>query len=223
MKRIGRFAFVALLGAMALFLGAARCIENDAVGVDEGGYTHVRGEMVNETDVSADSVTLQATLFDVAGNVLAQATGNPCPTQVQPKSTNAFDIKFTEPVAGVVARHEVRPIAGVTVPDTLPPHKIFPIKWEAARSGPLMLTLGLVRNDSGITYSNMRMCAAFYNNQGKVVFVEDEPILGELTPGKALEYRGVSIGVPAEAVQFRMWLSTGGVSQFVSSNKITIQ
>ena len=215
--------FVGLLLALFAVASAAKCIENDQMYVDREGYTHVVGHMTNETDVSASTVTLRAQLFDAAGNVIAEATGPLCPESVQPKSQNVFDLRFPNPNIPNVARYEVRPISGTTIPSALPDPQIFLIRFFARRFGDFVGVLGQVRNDSGVSYSDMGLCAAFYDNQGRVVRVLSDPIEGVLTPGAALIFEGGLEDVPPEAVQFRLWFTTSSNTQWVVSNKVTIQ
>ncbi len=217
-----RFAGLALFVILGLAASAAKCIENDNMFVDSEGYTHVVGHMTNETDVSASSVTLSAKLFDAADNVIAETTGALCPETVQPHSQNAFDLKFPNPNIQNVVRYEVRPIAGNTVANPLPESHIFLIRFSAARIGPGVFVAGQVRNDGAVTYSNTGLCAAVYNNKGKVIRTLSKPIEGDLTPGHALIFVGALPDVPDEAVQFRLWFTTG-TTQWVASDKVTIQ
>jgi hypothetical protein len=225
MSRVLRRATV--IGAVALLAVAAmgaKCIENDQVYTDSEGYTHVVGEMVNETDVSATTVTLSAKLFDAQGNLLAETTGSLCPVSVQPNSRSVFDLKFPNPNIPNIDHYEVRPIAGTTIAQPLPDPDIFLIRFYAERIGPLVVVAGQVRNDSGVSYPDTRLCAAVYNNLGKVIRTLDMPIEGVLTPGQALIFSGILPDVPEEAVQFRLWFSTGSSgTQFEISDKVTIQ
>jgi hypothetical protein len=218
-----RIAVMGLLLALGVLASAAKCIENDQMFVDTEGYTHVIGNMTNETDVSASTVTLSAKLFDANDNVIAEATGPLCPESVQPHSQNVFDLRFPNPnIAGAV-RYEVRPIAGVTLPSALPDSKIFLIRFVASRVGPGVVVVGQVRNDSQATYSHTALCAAVFNNKGKVIRSLSKPITGDLTPGQALIFTGGLPDVPAEGVQFRLWFTSGAATQWVSSDKVTIQ
>jgi hypothetical protein len=217
-----RIAVVGLLLALGVLASAAKCIENDQMFVDTEGYTHVIGNMTNETDVSASTVTLSAKLFDANDNVIAEATGSPCPVSVTPHNQQVFDLKFPNPNITGAVRYEVRPISGITLPGALPDPKIFLIRFYAQRAGPRVAVVGQVRNDSQQPYSNMIGCTAVFNNKGKVIRMKSSPIAGTLTPGAALIYTEVIPDVPDEAVQFRLWFAPEG-TQWVASDKVTIQ
>jgi len=75
---------------------SARCIEGTTLYVDDDGYTHILGSMVNETDISATTVTLSGKLFDASGRVYAETTDLLCPSTVQPHSENVFDLRFPQ-------------------------------------------------------------------------------------------------------------------------------
>ncbi len=217
-----RLLAVGLLVVLGVAASAAKCIENDQMYVDSEGYTHVVGNMTNETDVSASTVTLSARLFDATDNVIAETTGILCPETVQPHSQNAFDLKFPNPDIANAVRYEVRPISGTTIRNPLPESHIFLIRFYAERVGPQVAVVGQVRNDSGQPYADMIGCTAVFDNKGKVIRVQSSPISGVLTPGHALIYTEIMTDVPDEAVQFRLWFSAAGV-QWASSDKVTIQ
>jgi len=217
-----RLLTVGLLTILGIGAIAAKCIENDQMYVDSEGYTHVVGNMTNETDISASTITLSAKLFDANNNVIAETTGPLCPETVQPRSQNVFDLRFPNPDIANAVRYEVRPISGTTLRDPLPESNIFLIRFYAARVGPDVVVVGQVRNDSGISYPDLAMCAAVFNNKGTVIRTLSMPVDGTLTPGKAMIFEGLLGNVPDEAVQFRLWFATG-TTQWVSSDKVTIQ
>lgn len=155
--------------------------------------------------------------------MIAETTGKPCPESVQPQSRQVFDLKFPNPNIPNIDHYEVRPIAGTTIPGRLPDPDLFLIRFYARRVGPLVLFLGQVRNDSGQTWTDTKGCTAVYNNKGKVIRVEEYPIFGDLTPGAALLYEGFIEEVPEEAVQFRLWVATGNGTEWIASNKVTIE
>jgi hypothetical protein len=218
-----RFVVAFALLALATLATGAKCIEHDTMYVDSEGYTHVVGHMTNETDVSASSVTLDAKLFDASDNLIAETTGTLCPVTVQPHSSNAFDLKFPNPNIPGAVRYEVRPIAGATIAQPLPDPHIFLIRFYARRVGPDVIVFGQVRNDSGQTYFNTSLCAAVYDQKGDVIRTLDHPITGDFTPGYALIFQGAIPSTPDNAVQFRLWFTTGADTQWVMSDKVTIQ
>ena len=159
MKRLRNICLPIVLLCAILGLGA-RCIENDSLYRDDEGYWHVVGEMVNDTNVSASSVTLGAKLFDSQDNVIAETTGMICPVTVQPKSRNLFDLKFAEPELADVARYEVRPVAGVTIPNTLPDPMIS-LVTEAKRFGIQIAVRGEATTYGNKTFADASVCIAF--------------------------------------------------------------
>jgi len=225
MRRLSarRFTAIVILLALAALATGAKCIEHDSMYVDSEGYTHVVGHMTNETDVSASSVTLDAKIFDASDNVIAETTGSLCPVTVQPHSQNAFDLKFPNPNIPGAVRYEVRPIAGATIAQPLPDPHIFLIRFYARRIGPDVLVVGQVRNDSGQTYTDTRMCAAVYDNKGNVIRTLDHAILGDFTPGAAMIFQGGIPSTPDTAIQFRLWFTSGAATQWVMSDKVTIE
>jgi hypothetical protein len=177
-----RLTFCVGLMIVALTAVGARCIENSNQYTGRDGYIHVSGEMVNETDISAETVTLQATLFDSQGEIVAQATGRLCPENVQPRSHNLFDIRFESRGLLNAVRHEVRPIAGVTTDRQLPASGIQHIGFDARKFFNVAVR-GDVRNNSARTYDQMSVCVAFYNASGRVIHVLSAPVEGSVAPG----------------------------------------
>ena len=147
-----------VLAVLALSLTAAKCIENDSLYVDGEGYTHIVGNMTNETDVSATSVTLSGTLYDAAGNVIAQTTADVCPLSVQPQIQNAVDLRFAERNLPAAARYEVRPIAGYTIPAPLPSGNLTLAGMAAYRVSGTLAVSGSVRNDGAMSFTELRYC-----------------------------------------------------------------
>lgn len=216
------FALI-LLTAFAVFGAAAKCIENDSVYVDADGYTHIVGNMTNETDISATSVTLVGRLFDAGDNLIAETTAEVCPRSVQPHSQNVFDLRFPSPNLPAAARYEVRPIAGETVPDTLPSGNLVLVGMAAYRVTGTLQVSGSVRNDGAIAYEQLRYCSAAYDAAGKVIKFQASPISGVLAPGALVRVPVVWPDLPDTAKEVIVWVSVGPSAQWIATPRMAIQ
>jgi hypothetical protein len=211
------------LTTFAVLAGAARCIENDSVYVDHDGYTHIVGNMTNETDVSASTVTLSGRLFDENGNVIAETTAVACPMSVQPHSQNAFDLRFPQPGLPASARYEVRPIAGTTIDHALPASHLTFAQFLAYRGNGTLNAAGFVHNGGSIAYPDAMYCAAAYNADGRVVMVQSSPLEGLLSPGQSLRVPVVWFELPDAATYLVVWVSAGPSEQWIVTDHIPIQ
>ncbi len=230
----------------------ARCIERTSNHVDADGYTHVTGEMVNDTETQATGMVLEAKLFDAGGNIVATKSGPTCPPDSQPHQQTVFDLRFDNPTLPPWDHFAVAPIAGTALPSQLPDPKMVLFFAEAVRfTTPIMLP-GLtisdkdvffrfqVRNQTNNTYSGgLQGCAAIYDQAGKVVFVTQKEIIeqtGPTTIGPAVVHPQelasvfmVAENVPAGPVQVRAWLWLGPKGaptsqyQFMATQMMTIQ
>ena len=219
-----RWLAIAVLAAFAALSGAARCIENDSARFDSEGYLHVTGEMINDTNVSATSVTLRAQLFDSNDTVYAETAGHLCPGSVQPMSRNAFDLKFATPNLPAPARYEVRPIAGSTIAVTLPPSKITIAGFDVKRFSIVgMAFRGDLKTTATTTYSGLSVCIGFFDSAGRLVFLYTGPIDGELSASSPLHFGKTDIlDVPADVATARLWLIPPGQLQWVASQNTPI-
>lgn len=240
-------AGLALAGLSAF---GARCIENTSVYVDEEGYTHIAGEMYNDTSIQGTEMVLRGTLYDAAGNVIAQKDGPPCPPDTQPNSNITFDLQFDNPGVPPHARYDVRAIAGKALTAPLPKPDVvilgtdavryegIPPWFEFVKDTDVFFRYG-VRNRSDQEFTGIQGCGAAYDNTGKVVHAEYGELVEFLADGSAIpatmgnEYAGTVYfsmsGVPASAVLVRGWIWFGPKDaptsqyQFFMTPKITIQ
>jgi hypothetical protein len=246
-----RNAVVAALALSAALGLGAKCIQGTSVHVDKDGYTHVTGEMANETDIQGTQIMLRASLYDDAGNVVATKDSPTCPPDTQPHSLVMFDIRFDNPNVPAFSRYDVRPISGKTLTAPLPDPNVAVLQTDAIRfqgvpnlpglqitDKDVLLQFG-VRNRSGQTITGVQGCAAVYDQHGNVVAA----FTGELTsvdangtPSPAVfgtdepatAYMIVK-DVPTEPTQIRAWLWFGDKGaptspwQFFSTPLITIQ
>jgi hypothetical protein len=176
-----RAAALTMLLSLAFAALGARCIEATHVHVDRDGYTHITGEMVNETGIQGTNITLRATLFDDGGNVVATKDGPTCPPDTQPHSTIMFDIRFDNPDVPPWSTYDVRPISGKALAAPLPDPDIAVIEMEAIRFEGIPPIPGLflsnddvlmafnVRNRSGHVLEGVQGCAAVYDNHGAII------------------------------------------------------
>jgi len=246
-----RSVALALLVFAAAAAFDARCIERTHVWVDRDGYTHITGEMVNDTDVQGAQIMLRGTLFDAAGNVLAVKDAPTCPPDTQPHHETTFDIRFDNPGIPPPARFDVRPISGRALDAPLPDPDVVVLEQAAIRfegippipglpitDSDVLLEFG-ARNRSGHPLVGVQGCAAVYDQSGSVVFVSQGEVLelgpdGTPRPATMGSAAPVSIfmlakDVPAGPVQIRAWLWFGAKGaptsayQFFETPLITIQ
>ncbi|HYM14512.1 MAG TPA: hypothetical protein VEZ14_03060 [Dehalococcoidia bacterium] len=248
--RVKRWAPVLLLAAGALALGA-RCIDRTSTYVDADGYTHITGEMVNDTNVQGTRIMLRGTLTDANGNVVATKDAPTCPPDTQPNQQTVFDIRFDNPNVPAWTTFNVRPISGIALPTALPDPQVVLFSSQAVRftSPPLIPGLPIstkdvfftfsLRNQTNNTYTGVQGCAAIYDQTGKVVFVTSDEIVQQnpdnsigtavVEPQLLTDVFMVAKNVPVGPVQVRVWLWFGPKGaptsqyQFITTGMITIQ
>jgi hypothetical protein len=230
-----RMATIALtfvvLGVMA---SAARCIENTSIRTDAQGFTHIYGEMFNDTDVQGVQMMLRGRLLDAQGNVVAEQVASICPPDSQPHGQSMFDIKFDRLNMLPYSSSDFSMGGGSTVPQPLPDPKINVVGGtllarrfgKGAKTG-AGLAFG-VRNTSGKTYPPVQGCAAAYNDKGQVVAAVQAPLLAldqndnevpaVLHTDRADLVFLSFLNIPSEATFARAWLwvpgPTGGTSPY---------
>ena len=244
-------AAIALLALTAVFGLGARCIESTSVHVDKDGYTHVTGEMFNDTSIQGTHVMLRASLYDDQDNVVATKDALTCPPDTQAHDQSMFDIRFDNPNVPPFARYDVRPISGITLPAPLPDPDVVVLKTDAIRftgipdipgipitDKDVLLEFG-VRNRSGVTIVGVQGCAAVYDQHGNVVAAFTGEVT-ELGPGGIPQPAEFGSAAPATAfliirdvpttpTQVRAWLWFGDKGaptspwKFFSTPLITIQ
>ena len=223
-------ALLVVAGAALLAVGA-RCIERTYVYVDAEGYTHITGEMVNDTNIQGAQLMLRGTLYDGADNVIATKDAPPCPPDLSPQSSVVFDIRFDNPNIAPHARYEVRPISGLALESQLPDPDVVLFSADAFRFEGVPPLPGIpfddksvflfysARNRSQNTYL-IQGCAAVYDQQGRIVTVSAGEVVeqapsGQIVPASLEPSPGpVSIffvmqDVPVGPVQVRSWLWFG--------------
>lgn len=246
-----RLVAVCVLAFVAFAALGARCIERTNTYVDKDGYTHIVGEMVNDTDISGSAIMLRGTLYDDAGNVVAQKDAPTCPPDTQPQNQTAFDIRFDNPGIPPWSRFTVQAVSGRALDAPLPDPDVVLFSSDAVRfeGVPPIPGLGITDNDVFFTFNvrnrsnnayTVQGCAAVYNQSGKVVFVKSTELIQRAPGGGIQPAVLVNVGVPGNVfmvardvpkgpVQVRAWLWFGSKDaptsgyQFVSTGLITIQ
>jgi hypothetical protein len=247
---ISRSVVAATLFAVAAVALGARCVENTNVYVDDEGYTHLTGEMFNDTDVQGVGMMVRGTLYDGAGNVIAEKESPICPPDLQPNSRVMFDIRFDNPGIPSPTSWTVKVSGGKALEQPLPAADVVVLRTDAIRfigfppipgfpdPDELVFFEYDVRNRSSQPYT-LQACSAAYNNQGKIVATDAGEIVqfdenGNPEPGVLGNQFRTSVfhlieGVPPDAAYIRSWLwfgprgATTSQYQFVSTPAITIQ
>lgn len=229
-----RLALAVLVSALAAFALGARCIENTSVFVDESGYTHIYGEMYNDTTIQGSAILLNGVLLDANGGVIAAKSTAICPPDSQPGKQSVFDIKFDQPNLPPHASYKVSAIGGKALNAPLPDPNVLVLSTDAIQligvpewfppefpyeNGDVFFRVGL-RNRSQTIYTGLQGCAAAYNNAGQVIAVADDEFGyfdadgNFITPAdlhfEAREDFGFYMGaVPDNAAYVRGWLWFG--------------
>jgi len=198
-----------------VFTLGARCVENTSVRVDSDSYTHVYGEMYNDTDISGYNMVLGARLLAGDGSVIAEQTGALCPPSLTPHQQTVFDIRFNTPNLPSAASFDVRPIAGQASDTALPNPNIQLLSANASRqSGEPVLRMDL-KNNSDVEYFYLNGCVAGYDATGRVVSArvlplqnyndQGTPIAGGL--GSKPDYALLRLRpAPGDVVALRGWI-----------------
>lgn len=194
---------------------------------------------------------MRGTLYDAAGNVIAQKDGAICPPDLQPHSQVSFDLRFDNPGIPPHASYSVNAIGGRALEAPLPDPEVLVLKTDAIRFIGFPQIPGFpvsdsdvffrfqVRNRSDRVYTGIQGCSAVYNNQGQVIAADSAELVQfdeNGFPETAVmenEFPGVVFmqveGVPPTAAYVRGWLWFGekdaGTSeyQFIMTPPITIQ
>jgi hypothetical protein len=246
-----RRLFCALIVGVAFLTLGARCIENTHVYVDKEGYTHLTGEMYNDTNIQGAGLILRGTLYDAAGTVLAEKDAPTCPPDLQPNSQVTFDIRFDNPGIPAHASYAVRAIGGRALPEALPKPDVVVLRTDAIRfigfpeipgfpvsDSDVFFFFG-VRNRSPQAFTGLQGCAAVYNNRGEIIAsnapellqfdengIPEPAVMDNQAPGTVFMHVE---NVPQDAAYVRGWLWFGeadaGTSayQYIMTPIITIR
>jgi hypothetical protein len=202
---------LAAIIVLAVVATGARCIENVAVRTDGQGGTYLLGEIYNDTDVQGTRIVVRTMLKDASGNILASKDTATCPPDLQPGGLSSYGVKFDEQDLPPGLAWEVRPIAGVTLPQHLPDPGIVVTESGVRRVGSGLAIAFKVRNDSSTSYQNPQLCAVMYDGAGKVGSwspMDAESVIGVNTIGSA-RTTDLSFSLrdqAPDAARVRVWL-----------------
>jgi hypothetical protein len=246
-----RSAAVMVLGLTAALGLAGKCIDRTSVYVDADGYTHLVGQMNNDTSIQGTSIVLRGTLYDAQDNVIATKDAPTCPPDTQPNTQSLFDIRFDNPGVPPHARYTVQAISGKAMSAALPDPDVVILQNEAIRyegippipgfpitDNDVLFRFG-VRNRGDHAYPGIQGCAAVYDHFGNVIYAESTEIvsfdedgnispatLGNQAPGTIyMIAKDVALG----PVQVRAWIwfgpkgSSTSAYQYVETPLMTIQ
>ncbi|MEX2224904.1 MAG: hypothetical protein WEB52_00490 [Dehalococcoidia bacterium] len=164
---------MALIAMAAL---GARCVENTSVRVDADGYTHIYGEIYNDTEIQGHSMRIHGRLLRSDGSVIAEQDAPLCPPELPPHSQTFFDICFDSPNLPPSASFDVRMVGGTASDAGLPDPRIRLLGTSASFSqGRATLRMD-IRNESGVEYFNLNACIAGYDAAGKVIAANSNPL-----------------------------------------------
>lgn len=203
------FGFMAML-SFGLFVAlGARCVENTSVRVDSEGYTHVYGEMFNDTDIQGYHMLLRARLLAANGSVIAEQDGPLCPPDLPPHQHTVFDVRFETPNLPPAASFDVRAIAGQASDAVLADPQITLLGASTSRqSGDAVLRVD-VKNNSGVEYFNLNACVAGYDAAGKVIAARFFPLQNKNDSGTPIP--GEGLGSTADYALLRLPSPPAGV------------
>jgi len=188
-RRARLLAIVGGLAVLAVLAMGAKCVENTSVYVDDEGYTHIAGQMFNETDIQGRALMLRGTLYDANNNVIATKDAATCPPDLAPHSQVMFDIRFDNPGIPPHARYAVQAISGQAQDAQLTDPDVVVLGTDAIgfEGIPDIPGLGLsdedvffsfdIRNRSATTYVGAQGCAVAYDNAGNVVAANQDELI----------------------------------------------
>lgn len=234
--------------ALAVLTIGARCIENTSVVVDQDGYTHIYGEMHNETDVQGVGIMLRGVLLDDDGNVIAEQQAPICPPDSQPGDFSVFDIRFDERNLPPHDSFKVNASGGRTLRNTLPGAGVQITNADSVRlpfipdfpyaDGDVFLRFALA-NGSQTTYEGVQGCAAAYSEDGKVIAASSAQlgyldqtgafVPGTLPPSPRVDLLMYVGRVPENTNHVRGWVWIGDPGdntsryQFLMTDSVTVQ
>ncbi len=168
------------------------------------GSLQVVGEVVNANAFDAEFVKIVGTFFDAAGNVIATDFTYSCLDTIPAGGDSPFDLSVLDPPPGI-ARYSLQ-VQGE--PSAEPPPSGLQISGVTTNVSELgsYHVIGLVTNNSGVTYEFVKICGALYNGGGDVVragFTYSE--LDTLGPGQSSSFDYMEMDAP-QVASHRLWV-----------------
>jgi len=162
---------------------------------DSAGYVHVVGEVQNTSPTPQDSISITATVYDSAHNEIGSSFGLAAIDNLRPGEKSPFDV-----IVGDTSQVGSAANYNLTVSSSVATEK--PAELNLKISGHLIDNasnyhlIGTVTNQGSSNATNVKVAAAFYNNEGKIEDVSFTFV------------NGTNIG-PLKSAQFEMVVSDG--------------
>lgn len=147
---------------------------------------YVVGEVVNETGAPVYDVTITASFYDAANQLVAQVNGNAFLSQTNPGQTNPFKIVLRNN-RSTITRHELS-VSWNTRSDF--GYQPVTVLSRQIRDNAGVEVFGEVRNDGTQALSFVQIAVTFYDSAGNVVHTESDFLVQEtLAPGARAAYQ----------------------------------
>jgi hypothetical protein len=147
---------------------------------------YVVGEVVNETGVPVYDVTITASFYDAANQLVAQVNGKPFLSQTNPGQTNPFKIVLRNN-RSTITRHELS-VRWNTSSDF--GYQPVTVLSRQIRDNVGVEVFGEVRNDGAQALSFVQIAVSFYDSAGNIVHTESDFLVQEtLAPGARAAYQ----------------------------------
>lgn len=137
----------------------------------ELGAFHIFGELVNGLDTTVRNVGLNATIYDVEGNILGNASARPYIDYLRPQEKSAFDIALYGSAASAVREYSFYKILRSW--DAIQQPKLNVLDFDLRNivldtCGYYQFT-GTVGNFGNEPATNIVLSAAFYNDRNQII------------------------------------------------------
>jgi len=137
---------------------------------DDLGSFHIIGELVNNLDTPVKNVRLNATFYDVEGNILGAMTGTPYIEYLRPQERSAFDMAAYGDLARKVSDYSYYRISKSWngVQESRPSLLDFDLRDIKIDQCGYYHFLGVVTNYGREPAKGIVLSAAFYNNKNQI-------------------------------------------------------
>lgn len=189
---------VALMGILA----TACIIDFTTLFVDDDDRTHFVGLARNLTDVDVVDAIVEVKYYDSGNNLLATDFVRTCTRTLQGRQSSPFESVIPAGVTVKRAESIVRPLTFGERPTPDFDFENVEVTGDAAGTH---LT-GTIQNNDDITYRAVRVCAAFFNDDGDVVRVgHDFTDPSTLEDGDEGDFDIVIEDLPSDAETYKLW------------------
>lgn len=168
------------------------------------GTLHVVGEVANNNAFDAEYVKIVGTFLDDAGNVLATDFAYSCLDIVPGHSDSPFHLGVWDPPPGIV-RYTLQ-VEGEGAREAPPLGlEISGVTSNVSEIGTFHV-LGLVTNNSDLTYEYVKICGALYDDTGNVIRADfTYTQVDTLAPGQSSSFDYAEWDAPPVA-SYRLWV-----------------